>query len=158
MELNRSPSRTRLLRSSAYTAGETCRNTFTWHSQRTGDILIKTTTKENAVLAVVGRVLESRLDCSATGNFQNRDWETLAKAKYHLLLGKPDDTVFADDFNIALENLANFQTLIATSNDRENFIVRERQQRALRFTRDIFRERRPAIERLSVFDFRLHHY
>ena len=77
---------------------------FLWYSQRTGQILVKTKSKQNAVLAVIGRVLENCLDCSAWGNFGKREWEKLVKAKYHLLLGKPDNMDFAMDFDMPWTN------------------------------------------------------
>lgn len=142
--------RDRLLNSSAYAANVNFPDPFSWHSQRTGQILVKKKTKQNAVIAVVGRVLENRLHCSAQGNFGNREGEKLAKAKYHLLLGKPDKTVFATDFETALHKLHGLQNSIATWPERENFIVRDNQQTVLRFTRAIFEERRPAIRGMNI--------
>ena len=41
--------------------------------------------KQNAVISVVARVLNSRLDCTAVGNLGNRSTENLLTVKYQLL-------------------------------------------------------------------------
>jgi hypothetical protein len=146
MEHDLNPSRVRLLKSAAYAASDSFPDPFSWYSQRTGQILVKTKTKQNAVLAVVGRVLENRLDCSAKGNFGKRDNENFAKAKYQFLLGKADNTIFAPDFDTALLKFQQLQSTIATWPDRQNFIVDDCQKTVLRFTRQIFEERRPAVK------------
>ena len=146
MENDLNTCRERLLKSGAYAASPTFADTFSWHSQRTGQILVKKKTKQNAVLAVVGQVLENRFDCSAKGNFGNRDGEKLTKAKYQLLLGKPEKTVFATDFDTAMEKLRGLQDTIATWPEREHFIVRDNQQAVFRFTQTVFEQRRPAIK------------
>lgn len=146
MQTDLNTCREKLLKSTVYAASPIFADTFSWHSQRTGQVLVKTKNKQNAVLAVVGRVLENRCDCSAKGNFDNRTWEKLAKAKYQFLLGKPQNTVFAGDFDTALKKLNGLQNTIATWPERENFIVRDNQETVLRFTRTIFEQRRPTIK------------
>ena len=145
MEHDLTVPRARLLKSKAYTANSNCNSAFSWHTQKNGDILIDKTSNANAVLAVVGEVLENRLDCTPSGNYHEWDRQTLAKSKYHLLLGKPMKTPFADDFDAAIKNLTSFQNAIAVWPDRENLIVFDKRQRALRFTREIFEERHPAV-------------
>lgn len=137
--------RAKLLKSKAYTANNHCCSAFLWHSQKNGDILIDKLSNANAVLAVVGEVLENRLDCSPSGNYHERKGQTLEKSKFELLLGKPMKTPFADDFDTTIKNLTSFQNLIAVWPDRENLICFDKRQRSLRFTREIFEERRPAV-------------
>ena len=149
MEQDLNNCREKLLKLSAYAASENFPNS-SWFSQRTGQILIKTKSKQNAILAVVGRVLENRLDCSACGNFGKRDREQLAKAKYQFLLGKPEKTVFAADFETALHNFCQIQDTIAIWLEQEHFLVRDNQQTVLRFTRSIFKQRRAAIQRTKT--------
>lgn len=101
-----------------------------WYKEKSGNVLIEANTKRNAVLAIVGKVLKNHLDCDGHGNF--RKWvfqtglETLKKAKYQVLLGRPNDTPFAEDFDIAVETLSSLQGNIAVSLDHENFIIKER--------------------------------
>lgn len=67
--------------------------------------------------------------------------ETLDKAKYQLLLGKPNDTPFAKDFDVAIDTLSTMQANMAMGVDCQNLIIRERQEKSLRFTREIFEPR-----------------
>jgi hypothetical protein len=85
------------------------------------------------------------LDCSAIGNYHEREGQTLEKSKFQLLLGKPTKTPFADDFDLAIKTLTGMQSAKAVWPDRENLIVTDKQQKTLRFTRAIFEERRSAI-------------
>lgn len=139
------PRRTRLLKSNSYVASTGCKNSIAWYTEKSGNVLIEVDTKRNAVLAIVGKVLEKWLDCDGHGNFRKRVFqtglETLKKAKYQVLLGRPDDTPFTEDFDIAVETLSSLQGNIAVSPDRENFIIKERRERSLRFTRGIFEPR-----------------
>lgn len=148
MEDDLTSERTKLLSSEAYAAHRKFRDTFSWYSQRTGgDILIDSTSKQNAVVAVVGCVPESRLDCDARGGFRKRNFEMLAKAKYQLLIQKPTDCEFADDFDVALQNLTHIQSLVESPSHRsENFIIQEHREKKLRFTREVFEERHPAVK------------
>ena len=70
MEHDLLPRQTQLLNSDSYVANTTFRNVFTWYSQKTGNILIEKQSKKNAILAVVGKVLENRMDCEGHGNFK----------------------------------------------------------------------------------------
>ena len=148
MEHDLQPRRTRLLKSNSYVASPGCKNSVTWYREKAGNVLIEPNTKTNAVLAVIGEILENRLDCDGHGNFRKRVFqtgiETLDKAKYQLLLGKPNDTPFAADFDVAVDTLSYMQGKIATAADRENLIIRERQEKTLRFTREIFETRTQA--------------
>ena len=86
MELNLTRYHDQLLTENFYAAARTFSASFTWHSQRNGDVLINRKTKQNAIVSVVARVLESRLDCTAMGNLGNRSAENLLTVKYQLLL------------------------------------------------------------------------
>ena len=145
MEHDLVPRRTRLLKSNSYVASPGCKTSVTWYKQKAGHVLIDPESRTNAVLAVVGKVLESRLDCDGHGNFRKRVFqdgvEMLDKAKYQLLLGKPNDTPFADDFDVAIDTLSAMQANTAIGVDRQNLIIRERQEKSLRFTREIFEPR-----------------
>ena len=133
--------RDNLHKSTSYGGNENFHSASTWQSQKWGHILVDDSTNENAVLAVVGQILENGLQCSASGNFHRRNYETLQKAKYQVMLGKPKKTVFADDFDLTIKKLAAFQADIASYPTRENFIVLDGRQKTLRFTHDIFEKR-----------------
>lgn len=137
--------RDQLLNANCYAAADSFCTSFSWHSQRNGNILIDNKTKQNGVVSVVARVLDNRLDCTAVGNLGNRPVSNLPSAKYQILLGKPTDTVFADDFTKVLENLEKLQNIAAPDKKKENLIVTERGIDVVRFTRPVFEQRRPPL-------------
>ena len=104
-----------LLKCNSYGANEPFHLTFTWQLQKLGHILMNDCSNENAILAVIDEVLEKGLQCSARGNFHMCDFETLEKAKFQLVLGKPNKTVFANDFDTTIAKLASFQANTAHS-------------------------------------------
>lgn len=151
MEHNLVQYREQLLREDCYAAAHNFRHFFSWLSQRTGDILIEDKSKQNAVISVVACVLDNRFDCTAVGNLGNRPPDKLPSVKFQLLLGKPTDTVFADDFDKVLDNLNQISNDAAPGEKKENLIVEERGVDVLRFTRPVFEQRRPPVRGTSTF-------
>ena len=145
MEHNLVQYREQLLREDCYAAAHNFRHSFSWLSQRTGDILIEDKSKQNAVISVVARVLDNRFDCTAAGNLGNRPLDKLPSVKFQLLLGKPTDTVFADDFNKVLDNLNQISNNAAPGEKKENLIVTECGVDVLRFTCPVFEQQRPPV-------------
>ena len=145
MEHNLQRYREQLLCENCYAAAHSFRHSFSWLSQRTGDVLIEEKTKQNAIISLVARVLDNRLDCTAVGNLGNRPVDKLPSVKFQLLLGKPTDTVFADDFDTVLENLEQISNDAAPGKKKENLIVTERGVNVIRFTRPVFEPRRPPV-------------
>ncbi|KAN0137727.1 hypothetical protein V8E53_004483 [Lactarius tabidus] len=145
MEHDLSPYRDNLVNVPYYASNDALDSSVSWLAQRTGDILINTDTNQNAVLSVVGRVLDNRLDCTPLGNIGNRAMDKLPSAKYQLLLGQPSKTVFADDFKPAIENLQKIEKKIGSTKNFQHMIVNERNDHVLRFTRAVFEPRQPAI-------------
>ena len=143
MEHNLNPCHTHLLNSNSYVASSGCKNFVAWYMEKVGHVLIEPDTKKNAVLAIVGKVLENCLDCNRHGNFRKQNFQsgckTMDKAKYQVMLGKPDNTPFADNFNIAVDTLATLQDKIAHGPDCKNLIIKEQQVRMLCFMRGIFK-------------------
>lgn len=134
-----------LLHENGYGAATQFSSSYAWHPLKTGDVLIDTRNKQNAVISVVSRVLENRLDCTPSGNFSDRPFDKLATSKYHLLLGVPEDTVFAADYDIAMQNLESVQQKIAPGKVGQNLIVLERDKKVLRFTRPVFEPHHPQL-------------
>ena len=130
-----------LLQCNSYGANEHFCSTFSWQSQKLGHILVNDCSNENAILAVVGEVLKKGLQCSASGNFHMHDFETLEKAEFQLVLGKPNKTIFANDFDATIAKLTSFQADTAQSPNRENLIVIDGRQKTLHFTQNVFEER-----------------
>jgi hypothetical protein len=149
MEHDLSHYRDNLVTVPCYAANNALHSSVSWLAQRTGDILINTESNQNVVISVVGRVLDNRLDCTAIGNLGNRAVDKLPTAKYHLLLAKPTDTIFLDDFHTAIANLEKVEKKIGSTKNFQNLIVNDRDSRVLRFTRPVFETRSPPISGLS---------
>ena len=112
-----------LLQENGYSATAQFSSTYFWHALKTGNVLIDSCNKQNAVISIVGRILENRLDCTPSGNFTDHSFDKLATAKFQLLLGKPDDTIFTADLNTAMQNLDNLQQKISPGKPGQNLIV-----------------------------------
>ncbi|KAN0130933.1 hypothetical protein V8E53_011311 [Lactarius tabidus] len=145
MQHNLSRYRDQLLTVDCHGASKTFTSSVSWLPQRTGNILVDLKTNQNAVISVVGCVLDNRLDCSSLGNHGKRPPAKFPTAKFHLLLGKPTKTIFADDFDIMMKNLENIQDNIGSTKNHQNLVVCERGDHALRFTRSVFETRQPPI-------------
>ncbi|KAN0141070.1 hypothetical protein V8E53_000826, partial [Lactarius tabidus] len=153
MQHNLSRYRDQLLTVDCHGASKTFTSSVSWLPQRTGNILVDSKTNQNAVISVVGRVLDNRLDCSSLGNHGKRPPAKFPTAKFHLLLGKPTKTIFADDFDITMKNLENIQDNIGSTKNHQNLVVCERGDHALRFTRSVFETRQPPIPGTSLTNF-----
>ena len=151
MEHNLVHYREQLLKENCYAAAYSFRHSFSWLSQRTGDILIEDKSKQNAIISVVARVLDNHLDCTAVGNLGNRPPDKLPSVKFQILLGKPTGTVFADDFATVLDNLEQISNDTTPGEKKENLIVTERGVNVLRFTRPVFERRQPPVPGTSTF-------
>lgn len=119
-----------------------------WRTEKSGDILVNKTSDENAVVCVIGRVSERRLDCGPTGNFVKGKFGGLETAKFHCLLEKPVGTPFAEDFDKSLANLDKVQATIASTRNRNHFILVDGQQKKMRFTRYVFEKRERTLQGL----------
>ena len=135
-----------LPQSKGYAASPGFLSSVGWTKHRNGHVLLDKSTSENATVSVVGRVLETRLDCGPTGNFRKGKFGGLETAKFHLLLGKPTGTPFAGDFDKVLTNLSKAQADIAASPNRLNLILIDGREKQLRFTRNIFVKRGRVLE------------
>ncbi|KAN0138719.1 hypothetical protein V8E53_003707, partial [Lactarius tabidus] len=149
MEHDLSHYRDNLVTVPCYAANNALYSSVSWLAQRTGDILINTESNQNTVISVVGCVLDNRLDCTAIGNLGNRAVDKLPTTKYHLLLAKPTDTIFLDDFHTAIENLEKVEKKIGSTKNFQNLIVDDCDGRILRFTCPVFETRSPPISGLS---------
>jgi hypothetical protein len=135
--------RASLLQSKLYAAGPVFVQNVQWQYENTGHVLVDTSTHSNAVAAVVGRVLEHWLCCGPNGNYLDSDtnFGTLATAKFQLQLGKPIGTVFAADWDKAMETFNRVQSQVAATADHCNFIIPDGTNKNLRFSRKIFEKR-----------------
>ena len=101
------------------------------------------TTNEDAVLILVGKVLDDRLFCGPSGNWSpNNTFGGLRTAKYNFTLGLPDEDAFTSDFTSAFKTLGTLQNNIASTPHRLHFLLGEGEQfSTLRFATPVFEKR-----------------
>ncbi|KAH9046028.1 hypothetical protein EDB84DRAFT_1265624 [Lactarius hengduanensis] len=88
-------------------------------------------------MSIVGRALESRLNCEPHSNF-NPKYGSLEGAKFQLQPVKPAGTPFEKDFEKAFNDLTKVQGQAASTQDCRNFIVTEAGNNNFRFGEHVF--------------------
>lgn len=134
-----------------YAANSSFLHAVVWRYHRSGRVLVEKTGKDSAMVSLVARVVEQRLDCGPSGNYTG-EFGSLASAKYHLHVTKPIGTPFAKDYDLALQNFKSLQDQAASTDDKRNFIVVDGMNENLRFTRNVF-EKRVRSHSYVVFGF-----
>ncbi|KAF8262734.1 hypothetical protein EI94DRAFT_1704548 [Lactarius quietus] len=142
----------RLAQSQYYVANSSFLHAVTWIYSRTGRILVEKASKNNAVVCVVGHVVEQRLDCGPTGNYITGEFGSLQKAKYRLQITKPTGTPFTKDYDVALTALKVLQNQATSTGDRRNLIVVDSKNENIHSTKDVFEKRVHAIPHPSATD------
>lgn len=97
-----------------------------------------------ATLIVVGKVFGDRILCGPQGNHvtDNRFNTPLSRAKYVLVIGKPDDPIFAPDWAEAFAMLNKAQGGIGKTGLRRNFLLGEGDSFTnMRFATNVFKKR-----------------
>lgn len=141
MQHNLEHYRTQLLLARFYAAHPLYIQSTQWRSERSGHVLVDTSTSGHAVASVVGRVLDNHLNCGPSGGYLNCGVGSLVGAKYQFFLRRPDNTPFAADFDKAVQNLEQLQSKTASTSARHNLIVVDGQSCNIRFTRNVFEKR-----------------
>ena len=134
---------------SAYTASGNFLSVVGWKRQNAGNNLVVKSTGEDIVCIAVGKALDYRLNCSPSGNF-NPDFETpLHKSKFQFTLGRPDNTVFATDYDKTVATLKKIQQTIASTNSQKNLILEENKTETnVRFSTAMF-EAKVSVPRVT---------
>jgi hypothetical protein len=114
-----------------------------WGQDGSANILVEKESAQVAVVIVVGKIIHDRLYCGPTGNYtSNSKFGTLKTAKYQLTIGRPDQEVFANEFDTAFKTLQKVQSGIASTQDRQHFLIGENDKvNNIRFTAPVFDER-----------------
>src|SRR5258708_1913912 len=85
-----------------YVAAATFLSNVGWGQEGSSNMLKNKVDKEDAVLIVVGKVVDNRLFCRPQGNWAtNNQYGSLKAAKFTFTLGRPDEEVFANNFDNA---------------------------------------------------------
>ncbi|KAH9033408.1 hypothetical protein EDB85DRAFT_1832833, partial [Lactarius pseudohatsudake] len=137
--------RSGLLQSKLYVGSPGFLPAVCWEQGKNGNVVSDKIGKTDAVMSIVGRVLESRLNCEPHGNF-NPKYGPLEGAKFQLQLVKPAGTPFEKDFEKAFDVLTKVQGQAASTQDRRNFIVTEAGNKNFRFGERVFEKRATPLD------------
>ncbi|KII87044.1 hypothetical protein PLICRDRAFT_80721, partial [Plicaturopsis crispa FD-325 SS-3] len=113
--------RAQMVKLQSYVAAATYLSSVGWKQAGSGNRLIDAHTGDEAVSVVVGKVIDTRLNCSPTGNY-NGKFGKLQGAKYTFTIGVPDEPAFLPDFKKAVDNLRLVENTVAQTNDHRNFV------------------------------------
>jgi hypothetical protein len=112
-----------------------------WQVENSGRVVVNKEGNADAVMIVVGEVIDHRLLVGPNGNYSSDAFGDFSTAKFLFHLGKLTKTPFEQDFEKAMQNFDKIQAQVSASTNRVNFIVADVQSRTLRFTRNIFIKR-----------------
>ncbi|KAH9012439.1 hypothetical protein EDB85DRAFT_2159061 [Lactarius pseudohatsudake] len=129
MEHDLNAYRSGLLQSKLYVGSPGFLPAVCWEQGKNGNVLSDKASKTDAVMSIVGRALESRLNCEPHGNF-NRKYGSLEGAKFQLQLVKT----------------CRHTGQAASTQDRRNFIVTEAGNKNFRFGEHIFEKRATPLD------------
>ena len=89
------------------------------------------------VAVVVGKVIDSRLNCGPVGSHRLQ-YGPLEKAKYQFTIGQPDEPVLAQEFEKAVAALVKLQAFIGRTGHPRYLVINEGISTNLRFSSPIF--------------------
>jgi hypothetical protein len=114
-----------------------------WGQDGSANMLVDKTDKDPAVLVVVGKVVHDWVYCGPSGNWSiNNKYGSLKEAKYQLSIGRPDDDMFAKEFNVSFKTLGKVQAVIASTQDRQHLLMGENDKvNNIRFSANVFEQR-----------------
>jgi hypothetical protein len=126
-----------------YVASATFLSKVGWGQDGYAHMLKNKDDKDNAVIIVVGKVVDDHLSCGPTGNWASgNQYGSLKNVKYNFTLGQPDEEVFANDFETAFKTLGKIQSSVASTPNRLHFLLGEGDKfKTLRFSTNVFEER-----------------
>jgi hypothetical protein len=114
-----------------------------WGQDGSANMLVDKTDKDPAVLVVVGKVVHDRVYCGPSGNWSiNNKYGSLKEAKYQFSIGRPDEDMFAKEFDVAFKTLGKIQAAIASTQDRQHLLMGENDKvNKIRFSANVFEQR-----------------
>ena len=145
--------RNALLRIPAYCASPIFLSSIGWHVEDSGHVLVEKNTNANVVIIVIGRILDFRYFVTPNGNYSTNDFGDFSTSKFLFVIGMPNETPFAVDFEKGLECFAKIQSQVASTPKRVNFIGTTGRSKILRFTCNVFEKRvcLPSTPRTSIY-------
>ena len=125
-----------------YMAAATFLSNVGWGQEGSSNMLKNKVDKEDAILIVVRKVVDNCLFCGPQGNWAtNNQYGSLKAAKFTFTLGRPDEEVFANDFDSAYKVLGKIQANIVSTPHHEHLLLGEGELfKSIRFTTPVFKE------------------
>ena len=141
----------------SYVAGPTFLPAFGWGQDGSANVLVNKQTNELATVIIVGKVVHDRVYCGPSGTWATGNrWGSLKEAKYQLTLYRPDEEIFANEFDAAFRNLGKVQSSIAVTQDRKNLLIGENEKiNNVRFSASVFEQRERVSDLLCFYCFNL---
>jgi hypothetical protein len=78
-------------------------NNAMWRQDTCGHIAVEKSSRKEFVAVIVGRVDPQKLNCGPEGNHIRADISPLHKAKFQFRLCQPFESLFAEDFDKAIQ-------------------------------------------------------
>jgi hypothetical protein len=128
--------REKLLKHPNYVPNHTLITGSGWKQAGSRHILVNKTNSELQPLIIVGRVLDSFPNLRPCGNFTRKF--PLKQAKFQFSLCRPDDLVFAGDWNRSMKMMQDLQNIIAGTKYHRNFLSVNNKQVNMRFSAEIW--------------------
>lgn len=124
-----------------YTATAAFISDIGWKPEGYGHVLCNTSTRDDTICIMVGKVSSSRLNTSPIGN-HNREYEQpFSKAKFQFTLVTPDEPALINDFQASIAALEKAQAAMAASEDSAHMVLHQGNERSVRFSAPIFSKR-----------------
>ena len=114
-----------------------------WAQDGFAHMLKNKDTRDDAVVMVIGKVIDDCLFCGPTGSWlTGNQYGSLEGAKYTFVLGWPKEEVSASDFDITFKALGKIQSSVVSMPHRMHFLIGEGEKfNFLRFSTNIFKKR-----------------
>ena len=126
-----------------YVASPTFLSSFGWGQDGSANVLVDKRANDLATVIVVGKVVHNHIFCGPTGTWSTGNrWGCLRDAKYQLTLHRPNEEIFATEFDNAFKTLRKVQASIAATHDQKNLLLGEDEKvNNIHFSAAIFEER-----------------
>jgi hypothetical protein len=122
----------------SYCANPVFLSGISWEVENSSHVLVDKANDANTITCVVGHVLDHCLFVTPNRNYSTDQFGDFSTSKFLFVIGKPDNTPFADNFSKALEVVGKIQNQITLTPNCINFITTTRQTKMLCFTHNIF--------------------
>ncbi|KAF7970488.1 hypothetical protein HWV62_23855 [Athelia sp. TMB] len=121
-----------------------------WARMDNADVLVDSTTKNIAVLIVVGKANHTKMRCGPVGSFaSDNPYGTLDKAKFQFTISRPDKPVMACEYDKAYRILDLMQKNISKTNKQEHFL--EEDSHDMRLGQFMFEKREIPLDSVPRF-------